>query len=96
MYRAMETANKSLYGVPTLPNMLSAATDMAFLRAKGVQCYGVAPPADQEDILLGYGSHSDQERIREESVYQFLRFQWDVLSSTAFRKSVTTTASAER
>ena len=34
------------YGVPTLPMMETGATDMAQLRSKGLQCYGVTPATD--------------------------------------------------
>lgn len=84
MYRAMEAANKTVYNVPTLPYMLGGATDMAFLRAKGMQCYGVSVAADEEDTLKGFAAHSDQERVLEDSLYKYLQFQWEVLGTTAF------------
>ena len=86
IYRAMETANRDVYHVPTIPQMSTGATDMAFLRAKGMQCYGVGVAADIEDQAKGYGAHSDQERILEGSLHQFLEFQWDVLNSVAFTR----------
>ena len=43
---------------------------MAFLRAKGVQCYGVGAMMDEEDAPKGFGAHSDQERILEEARVQ--------------------------
>ena len=70
--------------MPTLPYMLTGATDMAFLRAKGMQCYGVSLATDEEDTLKGFAAHSDQERVLEDSLYKFLQFQWDVLTTTAF------------
>ena len=86
MYRAIESANKKVYNVPTLPYMQTGATDMAFLRAKGMQCYGVSLATDEEDILKGFAAHSDQERVLEDSLYKYLQFQWDVLGTTAFTK----------
>ena len=59
--------------------MSTGATDMAFLRAKGVQCYGIGPATDLEDGPKGYGAHSDQERILESELYRFMRFYWDVV-----------------
>ena len=44
-YHAIEAAYKDVYGATTLPMMSTGATDMAFLRAKGVQCYGVGAMA---------------------------------------------------
>jgi len=85
-FAAMEAANKKVYNVPTLPYMLAGATDMAFLRAKGMQCYGVSVAADEEDALKGFAAHSDQERVLEDSLYKYLQFQWEVLGATAFGK----------
>jgi acetylornithine deacetylase/succinyl-diaminopimelate desuccinylase-like protein len=78
-YRVIESVNKSVYGAPTLPIMSTGATDMAFLRAKGMQCYGVGPMIDIEDGPRGFGSHSDQERILEEALYNFVRFTYDTV-----------------
>jgi acetylornithine deacetylase/succinyl-diaminopimelate desuccinylase-like protein len=83
-YKAIENANRKVYNVPTLPYMQTGATDMAFLRAKGMQCYGVSLATDEEDTLLGFAAHSDQERVLEDSLYKYLQFQWEVLSATAF------------
>ena len=62
------------------------ATDMAFLRAKGVQCYGIGPAIDVEDALKGFGSHSDQERILERELYRFVHFTWDIVTTLAASK----------
>jgi hypothetical protein len=56
---------------------------MAYLRARGVQSYGIGPAIDVEDAAKGFGAHSDQERILEESLYQFARFHWRVLLELA-------------
>lgn len=86
MYKAIENANRRVYNIPTLPYMQTGATDMAFLRAKGMQCYGVSLATDEEDTLLGFAAHSDQERVLEDSLYRYLQFQWDVLSTDAFTR----------
>jgi acetylornithine deacetylase/succinyl-diaminopimelate desuccinylase-like protein len=85
-YRAVEAAYKSIYGVMTIPLMQTGATDMAFLRAKGVQCYGVGAMVDEEDAPKGYGPHSDQERILEEAVYKHVQFFWQAVNSIAGAK----------
>lgn len=85
-YRAIEAAYKNIYGVITIPMMQTGATDMAFLRAKGVQCYGVGAMVDEEDAPKGYGSHSDQERILEQAVYKHLQFFWQTVNSIAGTK----------
>ena len=60
-----------------------AATDMSYLRARGMQCYGIGPAIDMEDGPKGYGAHSDQERILEPELYRFVRFQHDIVESLA-------------
>ena len=45
--------------------MSTGATDMSYLRAKGVQCYGIGPLIDEEDAPKGFGAHSDEERTWE-------------------------------
>jgi acetylornithine deacetylase/succinyl-diaminopimelate desuccinylase-like protein len=82
-YRAIEAAYRTTYNVATVPQMATGATDMAFLRAKGVQCYGVGPMVDEEDAALGFGSHSDQERILEEAVYKHVAFFWEAVTAIA-------------
>lgn len=67
------------YQTVTLPTLLPGATDMAFLRAKGMQCYGMGPAIDMEDGPKGFGAHSDQERILESELHRFVRFQWDAV-----------------
>ena len=70
-------------GAITLPTMSTGATDMAYLRAKGMQCYGIGPATDIEDGPKGFGAHSDQERILESELHRFVRFLWDVVTKTA-------------
>lgn len=80
---AIERAIRAHYGAPVVPMMSTGATDMAFLRAKGIRCYGVGPAVDQEDGPLGFGAHSDQERIIEEELYRFVRFHYDTVVALA-------------
>ena len=82
-FRAIEAAYRTVYGVATLPEMSTGATDMAFLRAKGIQCYGVGAMVDEEDAPKGFGAHSDQERIVEEAVYKHAQFFWEAVTSIA-------------
>jgi acetylornithine deacetylase/succinyl-diaminopimelate desuccinylase-like protein len=82
-YHAIEAAFKRIYGVTTIPVMSTGATDMAFLRAKGVQCYGVGPMVDEEDAAKGFGAHSDQERLLEEAVYKHVQFFWNAVTAIA-------------
>src|SRR4051794_16929968 len=82
-FRAIEAANRKIYGAVTLPQMGTGATDMSYLRAKGVQCYGIGPMIDEEDAAKGFGAHSDQERLLEEAFYKFLQFNWEVVTALA-------------
>lgn len=82
-FQILEDANKRLYQSVTLPTMLTGATDMAYLRARGVQCYGIGPMVDSEDGPKGYGAHSDQERILEEAIHKFVRFHFDIVANLA-------------
>jgi acetylornithine deacetylase/succinyl-diaminopimelate desuccinylase-like protein len=82
-FKAIEASVKTTYNAPTLPTMSTGATDMAYLRAKGMQCYGVGPATDVEDAPRGFAAHSDQERILESELTRFLRFYWDTVQSLA-------------
>jgi acetylornithine deacetylase/succinyl-diaminopimelate desuccinylase-like protein len=82
-FKAIEGAVRRTYGAVTLPAMSTGATDMAYLRAKGMQCYGIGPATDVEDGPKGYGAHSDQERLLESELHRFARFTWDVVTSLA-------------
>jgi acetylornithine deacetylase/succinyl-diaminopimelate desuccinylase-like protein len=82
-YLAIEAAGRRVYNTVTLPTMLTGATDMSYLRAKGMQCYGIGPATDFEDGPKGFGAHSDQERILESELHRFVRFNWDVTTSLA-------------
>ena len=59
---------------------------MAYLRAKGVQCFGIGPVTDVEDGPKGFGAHSDQERILEAELYRFVRFHYDIVADLARAK----------
>jgi acetylornithine deacetylase/succinyl-diaminopimelate desuccinylase-like protein len=80
---AIERTIRSHYGAPVVPMMSTGATDMAFLRAKGMRCFGIGPATDQEDGPLGYGAHSDQERILESELYRFVNFNYDLVVELA-------------
>ena len=85
-FRVLEAAVKQHYNTVTLPTMSTGATDMAYLRSKGVECYGVGPMTDSEDGPKGFGAHSDQERILEEALHKFVRFHFDIVANLAKAK----------
>jgi acetylornithine deacetylase/succinyl-diaminopimelate desuccinylase-like protein len=82
-FRALETAVQKIYNTTTLPTMSTGATDMAQLRARGVQCFGIGPATDFEDGPKGFGAHSDQERILESELHRFVRFNWEIVNALA-------------
>jgi hypothetical protein len=86
MYRILEhTASQVYPGATVLPSMMTAATDMAQLRAKGVHAYGIGPAMTAVDFKQ-HAWHSDVERLREDSLYQFVRFVWTAVIDTVARK----------
>ncbi|MFN2445828.1 MAG: M20/M25/M40 family metallo-hydrolase, partial [Vicinamibacterales bacterium] len=82
-FKVLEENVTEHYKVVTLPTMSTGATDMAYLRAKGIQCYGVGPATDIEDGPKGFGAHSDQERILESELHRFVRFHYDLAADLA-------------
>jgi acetylornithine deacetylase/succinyl-diaminopimelate desuccinylase-like protein len=85
-FTAVESNVTKHYKAITLPTMSTGATDMAYLRAKGIQCYGIGPATDIEDGPKGFGAHSDQERILESELHRFVRFHYDIVADLAGRK----------
>jgi acetylornithine deacetylase/succinyl-diaminopimelate desuccinylase-like protein len=86
MYYALEHAANRVYpGSTTLPTMLTASTDMAQLRAKGIQSYGIGPALTNDDFT-NHAWHSDVERIPEASLYKFVEFTWNAVNEVAVKK----------
>lgn len=67
----------------TVQTLEKRSRGMAQLRATGVQCFGIGPATDMEDGPLGFGAHSDQERILEEELHRFVCFTWEIVASLA-------------
>jgi len=85
-YRAFEKVSKQMYpGAVVLPSMSTGASDMAQLRAKGIQSYGIGPAVTEEDRLM-YGAHSDVERLSEASLYRLVEFTWNAVMEIAAKK----------
>jgi len=82
-FTVLQAQLKAHYETTALPTMGTGATDMAQVRSKGVQCYGIGPAVDAEDAGKGFGAHSDQERILESELHRFVRFQHDVVMDLA-------------
>ncbi|MCC7033137.1 MAG: M20/M25/M40 family metallo-hydrolase [Acidobacteria bacterium] len=82
-FTVIEQQVKKHYGVDVLPTMSTGASDMAQIRSKGIQCYGIGPAIDSEDGPRGFGAHSDQERILEAELHRFVRYQYDIVMALA-------------
>jgi acetylornithine deacetylase/succinyl-diaminopimelate desuccinylase-like protein len=86
MYRILERAASQIYpGATVLPGMMTAATDMAQLRAKGVHAYGVGPAMTGADFTR-HAWHSDVERLPEDALYRFVQFVWTAVLDASARK----------
>jgi acetylornithine deacetylase/succinyl-diaminopimelate desuccinylase-like protein len=85
-YKVLEAAATRIYNTITLPTMQTGATDMAPLRAKGVQCFGIGAAIDMEDGPKGFGMHSDQERLLESELHRFVRYNYEVVLDLARAK----------
>ena len=84
LFRALEHAQRAMWPrAITLPAMVTGATDLAQLRAKGVQGYGFGPIVDETEEDEGSGPHSDDERLRETSLYDMAHFLWAVVIEVA-------------
>lgn len=76
MFHALEKVQRQMFpGAITLPAMLTGATDMAQLRARGVQAYGFGPIIDDGEGGVG-GAHTDDERLAETSIEKLVEFLW--------------------
>ena len=85
-FKTIESMVTKHYSTVTLPSMATGATDMAYLRAKGILCYCIGPATDTEDDPKGFGAHSDQERILEAELYRFVRFHYEIVEALARRR----------
>jgi acetylornithine deacetylase/succinyl-diaminopimelate desuccinylase-like protein len=86
MFRALEAAQRRLYPKAiTIPGMVTGATDLAQLRAKGVQAYGIGPRFDEAEFAE-HGWHSDVERLSEDSLYGLVQFIWYAVLDIAASK----------
>jgi acetylornithine deacetylase/succinyl-diaminopimelate desuccinylase-like protein len=83
MFHALESVTRRMFpGAITLPSMLTGATDMAQLRQKGVQSYGIGPIVDERGKGVG-AAHTDDERLAEASLYKLVEFQLNAVLEVA-------------
>lgn len=84
MFRVLEDVALRMYpDAAVLPIMQTGATDMAQIRAKGIQSYGIGPARSIEEINSGYGAHGDNERVEEKAFVDMLRYMWNVVIEVA-------------
>lgn len=78
-FKVVQSAVARNYDTVAIPMMGTGATDMAQVRIKGQQCFGIGPAADLEDAAKGFAAHSDQERILEAEMHRFVRFSYEIV-----------------
>ena len=82
MFRALEAVGRRMFHAPTIPSMMTGATDNAELRAKGVQAYGVGEVVDAAKGPLG-GAHSDDEHITIQAFTTLVQYMWNAVIEVA-------------
>ena len=84
MFQTLERVAVEMYPEATvLPIMSTGATDMAQVRAKGVQAYGIGPARTIEEINSGFGAHGDNERVEEAAFVSMVEYLWRVIVDMA-------------
>lgn len=84
MFQTLERVAVQMYPEATvLPIMSTGATDMAQMRAKGVQSYGIGPARTIDEINSGYGAHGDNERVAEDAFVSMVEYLWRVVLEMA-------------
>jgi acetylornithine deacetylase/succinyl-diaminopimelate desuccinylase-like protein len=78
-FKVIQSAVARNYDAVAIPMMGTGATDMAQVRNRGAQCFGIGPASDLEDAPKGFGAHSDQERILEAELQRFVRFSYEIV-----------------
>ena len=80
MFQTLEQVAVEMYPESTvLPIMSTGATDMAQVRAKGMQAYGIGPARSIDEINSGYGAHGDNERVAEDAFVSMVEYLWRVI-----------------
>ena len=86
MFSALERAQKEVSPEAiTLPTMTTGATDSSFLRAKGVQAYGIGVPKTEEE---NRGVHGNDEHIETKQLGLFVRYLFAAVTEVAASKAI--------
>src|SRR5580698_316317 len=81
MFSALERAQQEVSPEAiTLPTMTTGATDSSFLRAKGVQAYGIGVPKTEEE---NRGVHGNDEHIEAKQLGLFVRYLFAAVTGVA-------------
>jgi acetylornithine deacetylase/succinyl-diaminopimelate desuccinylase-like protein len=81
MFRALEGAQRKLFpDAATLPVLLTGATDMSPLRARGVHAYGLGAPASIEETTR---VHGNDERVAVAGLRQYVEFVYHAVTGVA-------------
>jgi acetylornithine deacetylase/succinyl-diaminopimelate desuccinylase-like protein len=81
MFTALEQAQKQVFPEAiTLPSMATGATDSSFLRAKGVQVYGLHIPRTAEENRT---PHGNDERVQLKQLGNFVRYLYTAVQQVA-------------
>jgi acetylornithine deacetylase/succinyl-diaminopimelate desuccinylase-like protein len=85
LYRALDRARELAYpDTITIPIMSTGATDSAYLRARGVQVYGVRSSAELADG--GARAHGNDERLKLDGVRPFVEMIYRAVHDVAAAK----------
>lgn len=85
LYRDLAKVQASMFpGTLTIPGMSTGGTDMKGLRAHGQQCYGIGAELPTEDLIT-HAMHSDNERIKESALYDFVKYEYNVTRMIAVK-----------
>jgi acetylornithine deacetylase/succinyl-diaminopimelate desuccinylase-like protein len=84
MFQTLERVAVEMYPEATvLPIMSTGATDMAQVRAMGMQAYGIGPARTIDEINSGFGAHGDNERVAEAAFISMVEYLWRVILEMA-------------
>jgi acetylornithine deacetylase/succinyl-diaminopimelate desuccinylase-like protein len=71
LFRALERTGRVMFpDAQTIPMMVTGATDMAQLRAKGVKAYGISEPTDENDPQ----PHGNNERVSIDALGKYVEY----------------------
>jgi len=83
MFEALEFAQRAVApDAITLPVMTNSGSDSAFLRAKGVQAYGITVPKTEAEMAT---HHGNDERVEIQQLGLFTQYMWIAVTRVSLR-----------